>query len=867
MATTSSPPLNRLARWPFAVLVAWACLLVWGLAGRQPASWPDPAAPWFLDAQARLPLVSLLDRSDLWLGLGPDVSPAAALVFVLIGLTSLTIAMGLGVTPPMALAASGALLATRSAWGSVTPGHDASALLLVSVGVLTVALPSMRHIGMAGLLVGAPLAAPTAAWAMTPAVAGWPATGRARRTIAFAGVALALASSALMARVAWADVSCLSSAPWWGRLEEVLYPALSTGLSPWTALRQLAAVLAGDVHPFGLVVAALGLVTGGTETLSFRRLAGVAVGAGLAVAAAGVLPPAHAAGLLLPWWAPCFGLGLQQVVDAAAGRWRGLVVVFAVTIAVGAPVLRHVTVVPGPWALTTPQTMRAMAPEWTGGVVVAADAASRRRLHGAGVVTLPVDSVAIQACLANGQRVHALGASIGHLEALGFRADDRPLTVPLSAMLRDLRAGARVALAAAPGALVWAGPPGLSALTRLGVHAATVPATAALGAIASADVPGGRVAVARDGVQVDLDSGEDQPPGPVPVRISADVRAGEARIAQAGRPLVRSAHVAISVFDTIGDPVFRTTARPSPGLPVAVATQPQWRHAVIVGEPSCRVAGASAITMPPPAGRISVPLDSASRARPVVVYLASDTRPEVEVSGADSAAVAMEQERFDLTAGDTARLETRTDADAVDRAALGPGRFIVRIQLRPSGIWPAPRVSIIAGGSATTWLVRLPPPGYGAAPSTVCRYATDGLRVLRGQSTVIDDETAQDVILSTRDGWHPAEQAGGAVFQWTGHQSATATFRAEASRPRRLILDVVGADPGTGPQPVTVRVNGVVVRAAWQGAGRLEIPVGVLRSGENELTLEVPQVVAPPHDSRALGVLVRGLRLIDPGVP
>ena len=187
------------------------------------------------------------------------------------------------------------------------------------------------------------------------------------------------------------------------------------------------------------------------------------------------------------------------------------------------------------------------------------------------------------------------------------------------------------------------------------------------------------------------------------------------------------------------------------------------------------------------------------------------------------------------------------------------------MQLRPSGIWPVPRVSIIAGASATTWLVRLPPPGSGAAPSAVCRYATDGLRVLRGQSTLIDDESAQDVTVSTRDGWHPAERAQGAVFQWTGHRTATATFRAEASGPRILILDAVGADPGTGPQPVTIRINGVVVHAAWQGAGRLEIPAGVLRPGDNELALEVSQVVVPPRDWRPLGVLVRGLRLIDPG--
>ena len=836
---------------------------MWALAGRQPPAWPDAATAWHAEVLAQLPGVRALDHLDALLPLTADLSVGSVIVLVLLGVTTLATTLALDVPPVLGISAAVALMATRSAWSTVTPGHDALPLLVVSAGILTLALGRGYHVRVAGLLCALSLAAPTAAWHVLPSLAGLPASRRARLLIACACVGLATIATMLTLRAAWGDVSCSATSRWWGRLADVLNPSLFADISPWRALRQTAAVLVGDVHLFGLVVAVVGLVAGAACAPRFAHSSVLALGGTVAVVWTGLVPPAHAAGLLLPWWAACFALGLTTLVRASPARWHAMTLVFVVAASTCSPVLRHVMVLPEPWLRTMPETTRAVTASWKGGLVVAPDAASVRRLRRAAVATLPVDLVAIRACVAAGRRVYALGASIGQLEALGFHVEDVPLMAPMGAVLRDVRAGSLVALAATPGALVWAGPQGMSALLRLGVHAASMPVTAALGVVARTGEGHSRLAAARDGVQVSLEPGVEVGGRQVRSPLSVHAKDGEAGIDRGSRPLVTSATAAIAVFDALADVAFLATAEARPGLPMALATHLPWRHALVSGEPSCVEANQdwNGITR---ASRISVPLETASPTRPVIVYLATSERPAVEVSGFDGhTSAALLQDTFDRTA-DAPRLRDQVQADRVALGALGPGRFVVRLQLGRPDTWAAARASISSGTSATTWLVRVPTQRRTTAPSVICRFAAGGLRVLRGQSNVVDDASAREVTVWTRDGWHPAEKVQGAVFQWTGHSVATASFHADASHALVMALDATGADPGSGPQPVTIRVNGVVLHSSWRGAGRLDIPVALLRPGDNELTLEVQSVVRPPRDSRGLGVVVRALRVIEP---
>ena len=100
-------------------------------------------------------------------------------------------------------------------------------------------------------------------------------------------------------------------------------------------------------------------------------------------------------------------------------------------------------------------------------------------------------------------------------------------------------------------------------------------------------------------------------------------------------------------------------------------------------------------------------------------------------------------------------------------------------------------------------------------------------------------------------------ESSNTVHQWSAQPAATVGFRLGA--PADLVL-AMDASPGSGA--LTVAVNGTVLVADWQVAGRVEIPAARLRTGENILTLSVPDVVRTERDPRPLGVLVRQLRLL-----
>ena len=141
---------------------------------------------------------------------------------------------------------------------------------------------------------------------------------------------------------------------------------------------------------------------------------------------------------------------------------------------------------------------------------------------------------------------------------------------------------------------------------------------------------------------------------------------------------------------------------------------------------------------------------------------------------------------------------------------------------------------------------------------------TAGERLFRGHHVTADDDSPSEIAVWSVDGWHAAERLQGQVHQWTAQPRAVVGFR--VARPHALVLamDAMPAATAAGPQRLAVRVNGHVVVEDWQGARRVELAAHLLQAGENTLALEVPEAVRIPSDPRALGVLVRQLRIIDP---
>jgi hypothetical protein len=677
----------------------------------------------------------------------------------------------------------------------------------------------------------------------------------------------AVAASVWRLRRAFVAVPCLDAAHWSSRIAEVLRPGVSADVSPWLALRQMTDVLAGDVHLFGIIIAAVGLAASTGRVRAFGNAALVAVGGALVVVGVGVLPPAHAAALLLPWWAPCVGMGLDACVRASSPSRRRTVLAFAVSTAILVPVLRHAVVVRQPWTASMPEMTRAVAASWAGTVVVSADAGLTRRLRRVDVVSLPPDAGVVQTCLAAGRRVYAVGPAIDRLEDFGFRVNETALRAPMAAVLHDLRPGYLVALAFTPGALSWAGSQGLSALARVGVHGDAVRATHAVAVVARADSDDGHVQTARDGTDVAIGASSvvGRQPMLFPLSVHADSR--EASITAGPRRLATSAHAALVVLDRTEAVALRSTAAASPGLPVSLGTHAQWRHALVSGAPQCLAATQGWTTIPEAAARVSVPVLAASRRRPVVVYGVTAERPPVEVAdlpawaGSESAVTT-----FDRASDDNARLRAQADADGLDVGSLGEARFVVRLAFRSPDLWGASRVVVSVGPAPATWVIGLPAAGHTASSSWICRIPVRGRPILRGEP-VVDDDLVHEIRLWARDGWHPAEAVHGEVFQWTSRTSATARFEVDEPRALVLALDVGSAVTATGEQPVTVRVNGVVVGAHWRGAGRVGVPATLLRRGDNSLSLDVERVVQVPPDTRDLGVLVRQVRLIAAPTP
>ena len=854
---------------PFVAYAVLAGAASWCFDVHRPAPWPDASAPWFEQAQALAPTSALLDALNHAWPITPDLPAGSVMVLLALGLCVVAASRAIGVPGWLAVAVAIGTVFTRSLWSTTTAGRDALPVLLVAIAVWTTARPARRLVTNVVACITA-LTAPPAAWMAIPAVV-LARTGAIARAAAGVGLgAIALCVHTFLLWHAWTSVPCLDGSSWTRALLDVWRPGTSADASPWIAIRQWASVLAGDVHLFGIVVAAVGLATHSPRESPLWTPTMLAFLLAVAGVAVGVLPPALGAALLLPWWAPWFGAGLLTVVRRTRrGPQQRLAAAFAIVTAAGLPALRSAVVVPAPWTSGMPTISRAAIADMEG-VVAVHDAAQARRLRRAGATLVPADTAAITACVRGGTTVSVLGASIRQVEHAGVRTDDVALHVPMSAVLQDLRRDQLVALAIAPASLGWIGPQGLGLLDRLALDRdAQTHADLAIATVARTD-RGGETAATRGRAEVNLPIDATVGGRSLLAPLAVTTQAGEAIVDSPPRRLAAGRHAALVVFDRAHDITLATTGAPRPGLPVSLGTHMAWRRAVVMGVPDCVQASAGWTSVPGIGSRITVPIGAASSRHPLLAYVSSDRAVHAAVHGLDNPERAR---TWDVAAFDTsvpdgaAQLAGAIERDGLDRTQVPRGRWVSRVAVAPRDAWSPPRVMVSAGTPDAAWVVRLAGRGLRDDTRAVCRAGTAGERLFGGRAGSVDDDTARQVTLRVEAGWHEAEHLHGAVHQWTSQPRATAVFELPAPRALVLEMDATAATVGSAPQPLTVRINDQVIDTDWRGARRVDVPAALLRAGTNTLTLEVPQTVHPPQDARALGVLVRASRLIDPTRP
>ncbi len=881
VSVPAPPPTTPLHRglWPLLALVALVCGGLLALDTHLPPPRDDAATAWFAYVRADSPVTRGIDWLNASAPVTPDLPAASALVLLALGVTLLATLRALTVPAWLAVAVATGALAARSVWSTATQGHDALPVLAVSLAVLlTTRSSATRWLPLASVVTA--LLAPAAVVLTLPALTRMRASIAVRLATGAIVMTLALAAQAVSARLAWRGIPCLSSAAWSAALLDVLRPGLSADASAWVAVRQWASVLGSDVHAFGLVVAVFGLVVAGADPahatrradgpdvrLPLRRATIVALVLTLVSVATGMLPPAFAASLFLPWWAPWFGVGLARLVARTAGRQRAVAVVFAALTAIAVPLLQSATVMPGPWVAGTPAMARAALATVRDEAIVVRDMPSARRIRAAGARALPGDPLSVAACLATGAQVSVLGDAVASVERVGFATDDEPLRAPMVDVIRDLRGDQLVALAVAPLALPWMGPQALGVLERLDVQRQQALATAALAIVARTD-RGGRVVTRRDSAEVALAIGDSvdgrQLAGALTVRADAVGTAIDAP----PRRLATGAAGVIAVFDRSQGLVLRSAAMAEKGLTVALGTHAQWRRSRVSGQPQCEPSGPAWTAMSARAARIAVPIGAATTGNPTLVFLAADAplQPQVHGLPSDMRSGEVSIDSFDTRhAADADRLSSLAEHDGLAGAGVPRGRWVARVAITPRDVWHPSHVSVASGGADAAWATRLSSDGRRASTTDVCRMDAAGERLFYGHFGAVDDDSPYEVGVRMLEGWHAPERLHGLVHQWTSRPTATATFTLAKPRDLVLALDAEAATTPQGPQPLTVRVNGQVLVLDRPGASRTTVPASLLRLGRNVLALEVGQVVQPPGDARTLGVLVRQLRLIEMG--
>lgn len=851
------------------MLVTLATAGLWLLDTRAPAPWPESATAWSEQLRALAPASRALDAINARTAWMPDLPLGSALVVLAIMGCTLATLLTFETPIALALAVSLGLGATRSLWATIAAGRDAVPAAVVAAAVVLVARWRRSTRASAAVGLGGLALAPAGAWLVAPWAAALAVTHRARWQAALAVIGLSASVQALLLHRAWAGTSCLSPHEWTPALLDVLRPGPSADASASLAVRQALSILTGDVHLFGLMVAALGLVRAAAAARHLRQASLAALGVGIVSVATGLLPPGLAVALMLPWWAVWFGRGLVALLGDTNGRLRPLAAGAGLIVALATPLLRHAAVAPVPWVAGMPAVSRAVADTWQSGWIASEDHGLTRRLQLVGARIVPADARTLGVCLRSGQTVYALGPTVQRVEHLGHGIAERPLRAPLSAVLRDVRADQLVALALAPSAATWAGPAGLAALARLSLARDTLLGGPSVGAVARTD-QGGQVRAGRTGIDLVLRTGDVIGGRPLVAPLAVSSHEADADVDSFPERLATGRQAALAIFDRSQNVALRSVGVAAPGLPLPLMRHAEWRQVQVFERSACVAASRAWTPVPTATRRISVPTAAASPDRPVLLYLASVSRPAIGVTGLPVHPLwpAWFAEAFDTgVPGELARLRATRIADGLPASFAPQAAWVTRIAIEPRGPWDADRVAVSAGVKVEAWMVRLASQGLRADSTAVCPMASSGDRLLQGQYGVLDDESEREIAVSAADGWHPAERLRGDVFQWTARPVATASFQLDTPRPLTLVMDATGADGADGPQPVRVRLNDRVLRSDWQGSDRIVIDAQALRAGENTLALEVERVVRPERDTRALGVLVRQLRVIGPARP
>lgn len=857
--------------WPLLLVVAVLCVTgLWLLNIHAPGPWPESATPWWWHVRARaVPALAVDWLNVAWAPVG-ETPAGSALVLVALAVASAAAALTMGVPAHLACATGLGLVAMRSTASTAAPGRDAMPVLLVALVVMLVARARPGDWRLAALALVSVVVEPAIAFAVLPAVAVACTGGRGLRVALTLSLAIAaLVAHVLALRHAWSAIACVQGVPLWHIARDVLLPGTSADVSVTLPVRQWFAVVAGDVHLFGIGVAVVGLTGAHAAARGGVRRATLATVFSVAVAAAvGLLPPAFGASLLLPWWAPWSGAGFARLASGAGRRMRLPGMLLALALAALLPVARHATYVPGPLVTGTPHAWQAAADGLRSHLLVSDDPAQGRQLAARGVRLIAGDVPTLASCLAAGVRVHAVGSAVDRAELLGFLVRDAPLRVPLAALLRDVRPTRLVALALAPSMLAWSDAADRQAFDRLGVRRQEVRASDALALVA---VTGDerRGGGSRDRADVQARPGDMV--GPYQLRWPISVAAGRlgSTVMEPPRELVVGRHGAFVLYDRAQDAVLRGVVDAAPGLPVPMLTLESWRHAEIAGPARCVPMTATWQSLPFEATSVSLPLGDASPRQPLVLYLAADAPPRPVVRGL---AQPLSRPTWQIAVFDRreptqeAVLAARLVEDHLPAAALRAARWVARVDVQPRDPLTRGRVTVSAGTRPRAMLVR--PAGHGpprARSGDVCAIVAPGGVLLPARELRVDDEAARALPVVVAEGWHEAERAAGHPYRWSADPTARAAFVLDAPRAVVVEMDVTGAAPAGGaPQPVAVHINDVLVRADWQGTGRVDVPASATREGRNDIVLQVPSMVHAPGDPRALGVLVRQLRVIVP---
>jgi len=853
-----------------------SALALWLLDTRQPSPWPESASAWWGQVEAASPGAFLVDWLNARMALTPDLPLGSVAVLIALAVAGTAAALASGAPATLACASGLGLVAMRSLASTSTTGRDAVAPLLVAFVVLATARVRQTAWPAATVALVGVAVEPSIALAVVPAVMCASGRHAGRRGLALAlalVVALvAIVTQALTARAAWARAACLDAGSWWHVAQDVLVPGASADASMTLALRQTFSIVAGDVHLFGLVVASIGLVAVTSAAAGRRRLrratlvtaTTIMVGVGT-----GLLPPAFAAMLLLPWWMPWSALGFARLVEGAgADTWRrGAALVSAAALAALLPIARHVVYVPGPLADGTPQAWAALSARLQGDAIVSDDPTLVRQLAARGVQTLPADASAMTACLASGRRVRAIGSAVQRAEMSGFAVVDRPLQVPLAAVLGDVRPGQLVALALAPAMLAWTAAADRTALQRIGLSRESLQARDAVAALAVTD-GAARVRAGRSGATLSLRTGETIGRYQLRYPVTLGAEPDRSHVTEAPRELASGASGALVIYDRGQAPLLRAVVDAASGLPLPVLTLGAGRHADVLAPPTCAPMSATWGTLPFEASRVSVPLGNAGR-QPLLLYLATSMPPHPGLQGLTQHLTfpIWTIDVFDQSDPAQARALAQAfarDEVPVDRRPMT--RWVTRVDVHPRDVLARGRITVSAGTRASSMLVRLAGRGRRAVTTAVCRMTTPGPPLLALSELRIDDETARAVPVAAAEGWHEQERVGGQPYRWSAEPSAVASFTLVSPRALFLAMDAIGAAADGVAQPLTVRVNDVVLSGQWPGTQRVAIPAAATRAGRNDLVLEVPRTVQPPGDARRLGVLVRQLRIIEPDV-